>query len=52
MPNAKIPLISVADIGQVALNVFLNDNNERTDQRIIGPDLVTYDQVRSIRVIS
>ncbi|KAJ2928185.1 hypothetical protein H1R20_g8907, partial [Candolleomyces eurysporus] len=45
MPNAKIPLISVADIGQVALNVFLNDKNERTDQRIIGPELVTYDQV-------
>ncbi|KAJ2924488.1 hypothetical protein H1R20_g12593, partial [Candolleomyces eurysporus] len=48
MPNAKIPLISVADIGQVALKVFLSDKNERTDQRIIGPELVTYDQVADI----
>jgi hypothetical protein len=45
MPNAKIPLISVAEIGQVALKVFLSDKNERTDQRIIGPELVTYDKV-------
>ena len=46
MPKAKIPLISVAEIGQLALKVFLNDKNERTDQRIIGPELITYDQVR------
>ena len=45
MPNAKIPLISVVDIAQVAVKAFLADKNERTDQRIIGPELVTYDKV-------
>jgi uncharacterized protein YbjT (DUF2867 family) len=47
MPNAKIPLISVVDIAQVAFKAFLADKNERTDQRILGPELVTYDQVRT-----
>jgi hypothetical protein len=40
-----IPLISVAEIDHVALKVFLSDKNERTDQRNIGPELVTYDKV-------
>ncbi|KAJ2917889.1 hypothetical protein MD484_g2501, partial [Candolleomyces efflorescens] len=48
MPNAKIPLISVAEIAEVARQAFLNEKNERTEQRIIGPELVTYDQVAEI----
>lgn len=45
MPNAKMPLISVEDIAKFAVKVFLSDKNDRTDQRIIGPELLTYDQV-------
>ena len=45
MPNAKMPLISVEDIAKVAMDAFLNEKNDRTEQRIIGPELVTYDEV-------
>ena len=45
MPNAKIPMVSVSDIAQFALGVFLDEKNEHTEQRIIGPELLTYDQV-------
>jgi uncharacterized protein YbjT (DUF2867 family) len=47
MPNAKMPLISVEDIAKLAVKVFLAEKNDRTEQRIIGPELVTYDQVRT-----
>ena len=46
MPNAKMPLISVEDIAKLAVKVFLAEKNDRNEQRIIGPELVTYDQAR------
>lgn len=45
MPKAKIPLVSVEDIGRFAAQILLNEKNERTEQRVLGPELLTYDQV-------
>ncbi|KAJ3543927.1 hypothetical protein NMY22_g2965 [Coprinellus aureogranulatus] len=48
MPNAKIPLISVENIGRFAAQVLLNGKNGRSEQRIVGPELLTYDQAVDI----
>lgn len=46
MPNAKVPMISVLDIGRFAVKALLNDRNERTAQKVVGPELLTFDGVR------
>ncbi|KAJ3543928.1 hypothetical protein NMY22_g2964 [Coprinellus aureogranulatus] len=48
MPKAKMPLVSVEDIAKFAVNAFLNDKNDRNEQRIIGPELITYDQAAQV----
>jgi hypothetical protein len=44
-PNAKIPMISALDIGHFAAKALLNDKNEHNEQRVLGPELITMDQV-------
>ena len=46
MPNAKVPFVTAEDIGRLAFTALTNEKNDRSDQYVIGPELLTYDQVR------
>lgn len=39
-------MLSVDDIGRLSAQAFLNEKNEHTEQYMVGPELLTLDQVR------
>ncbi|KAK0718477.1 nucleoside-diphosphate-sugar epimerase family protein, partial [Lasiosphaeria miniovina] len=43
--DAKVPFISAVDIGSVAFAALTASKPPNIDYRIVGPDLLTYDQV-------
>jgi festuclavine dehydrogenase len=44
--DGMIPFISADDIAEVAYHVLTDDKSSNCDLRILGPDLLTYDDVR------
>ncbi|KAF6753590.1 NmrA family protein [Ephemerocybe angulata] len=48
MPNAKIPFVSVEDIAKFAVGIFLSEKNTINEQRIVGPELLSFDQIAAI----
>jgi festuclavine dehydrogenase len=44
--DGKIPFISADDIADVAYHALTDDKAPNCDLRILGPELLTYDQVR------
>ncbi|KAJ3550386.1 hypothetical protein NMY22_g524 [Coprinellus aureogranulatus] len=48
IPTAKVPFVSAEDIGRVAFKALTSEKNDRTDQYVVGPELLTYDQVADI----
>ncbi|KAF6745062.1 NmrA family protein [Ephemerocybe angulata] len=47
-PNAKVPMISVKDIGRFSAEALLKDKSDITEMRVLGPELVTFDQAAEI----
>ncbi|KAF6749814.1 hypothetical protein DFP72DRAFT_818282, partial [Ephemerocybe angulata] len=47
-PNAKVPMISVKDIGRFASEALLKDKIDITEMKVLGPELVTFDQAAEI----
>jgi festuclavine dehydrogenase len=47
VPNGRIPFISVEDIAQAAFD-YITQGSEFKDKYILGPESLTYDEVRSI----
>ncbi|EAU81065.2 ergot alkaloid biosynthetic protein A [Coprinopsis cinerea okayama7 len=45
VPTGKIPFVSVEDIAACAYQAIKNKQNEKKDAIIIGPDLLSYDEV-------
>ncbi len=43
--DGKIPFVSAADIGAVAFHVLTDIKPHNTEYRILGPELLTYDEV-------
>jgi uncharacterized protein YbjT (DUF2867 family) len=43
--NGKIPFISADDIADVAYHALIDDKAPNCDLRVLGPDLLTYDEV-------
>ncbi|KAF6745914.1 NmrA family protein [Ephemerocybe angulata] len=47
-PNAKVPMISVKDIGRFAAEALLKDKIDITEMKVLGPELVTFDQAAEV----
>jgi len=45
--DGKIPFISTTDIAAVAFKALTDEKSHNNDHRILGPELLTYDQVGS-----
>ena len=45
--DGKIPFISADDIAEVAYQSLTDEKSYNCDLRILGPENLTYDQVRS-----
>lgn len=43
--DGKIPFVSAADIAAVAFHALTDIKPHNTDYRILGPELLTYDEV-------
>jgi festuclavine dehydrogenase len=43
--DGKIPFISATDIAAVAFRALTDENSHNTDYRVLGPELLTYDEV-------
>ena len=43
--DGKIPFISADDIAEVAFYALTNEKSYNCDMRILGPELLTYDDV-------
>lgn len=43
--DGKIPFVSAADIAAVAFHVLTDTKPHNTDYRVLGPELLTYDEV-------
>lgn len=43
--NAKIPLVSAEDIARVAQRLLLDHESHNTDYLVLGPELLSYDDV-------
>ncbi|KHN97492.1 Ergot alkaloid biosynthesis protein [Metarhizium album ARSEF 1941] len=46
--NGKIPFVSVVDIARVAFHALKGDLRDNTDPILVGPELLTYDDVAEI----
>jgi len=44
--DGKIPFISADDIADVAYHALIDDKSPNCDVRILGPENLTYDEVR------
>lgn len=44
--DGKVPFISVIDIARVALYALTDKKPHETEYVVLGPELLTYDQVR------
>ena len=42
--DGKIPFVSAMDIAAVAFHVLTDEKPHNTDHRILGPELLTYDE--------
>jgi uncharacterized protein YbjT (DUF2867 family) len=45
--DGKIPFVSADDIAEVAFHALTNEKSYNCDMRILGPELLTYDDVSS-----
>ena len=43
--DGKIPFVSATDIAAVAFRTLTDEKPHNTDYRVLGPDLLTYDEV-------
>lgn len=46
--DAKIPFVSVTDIAAVAFRALADKKSHNTSYRVLGPELLTYDQVNRL----
>ena len=46
MGTGVIPLVSVDDVAAVAYRALCDDESHNTEHLILGPELLSYDQVR------
>ena len=44
--NGKVPFIAAADIASVAFRALNDEVSHNTDHVILGPELLSYDEVR------
>jgi festuclavine dehydrogenase len=44
--DGKIPFISADDIAEVAYHALIDEKAPNCDLRILGPEILTYDDVR------
>ena len=45
--DGKIPFVSADDIAEVAFHALTNSSSYNCDLRVLGPELLTYDDVSS-----
>ena len=50
--DGEIPFISADDIADVAFKALTDEESHNCDYKVLGPELLTYDQVRKIRCLS
>ena len=43
--DGQIPFISADDIADVAVHALIDEKSHNCDHQILGPELLTYDQV-------
>lgn len=43
--DGKIPFVSATDIAAVAFRALTDEKSHNTDHRVLGPELLTHDQV-------
>lgn len=48
--NGKIPFVAAEDIARVAKHLLVDDKPHNTDYVVLGPELLSYDDVSSIFV--
>jgi festuclavine dehydrogenase len=44
--DGKVPFISAGDIAAVAFHVLTDEKPPQTDYRVLGPELLSHDQVK------
>lgn len=50
--DGLIPFISADDIADVAFKALVDEKSHNCDYKVLGPDLLTYDQVRKAQISS
>jgi festuclavine dehydrogenase len=48
--DGKIPFISADDIADVAYHALTDDKAPNCDLRVLGPEVLTYDEVRQLNL--
>jgi hypothetical protein len=48
--DGRVPLVSADDIAKVAFEALVDKKSHNTDHIIVGPELLTYDEVSSMSV--
>jgi uncharacterized protein YbjT (DUF2867 family) len=46
--DGKVPFVSAGDIAAVAFRALTDEKTHNTDYRVLGPELLTHDQVCTI----
>lgn len=50
--DGLIPFISADDIAGVAFKALVDEESHNCDYKVLGPELLTYDQVREAQILS